>query len=170
MAGYNGFSMSNNAVTAYEDGERPLSKWTKADILSAIEEQEIELKCSIEKLNKLPVKVLKRVGLTYSSWHHTSNHYNRTDFYSLDVDRIQDLTDEKIDKLILNYKENKKAETKPLEEKWECAFLEWSGTRNHPKAKEVVEEGIVRGDWFYRNDGSKKKTSAKGFKFLKKIQ
>lgn len=170
MAGYNGFSMSNNAVTAYEDGERPLSKWTKADILSAIEEQEIELKCPIEKLEKLPVKVLKRVGLTYSSWHHTSNHYNRTDFYSLDVDRIQDLTDEKIDKLILNYKENKKAETKPLEEKWECAFLEWSGTRNHPKAKEVVEEGIVRGDWFYRNDGSKKKTSAKGFKFLKKIQ
>lgn len=108
MAGYNGFSMSNNAVTAYEDGEKPLSKWTKADILSAIEEQEIELKCSIEKLEKLPVKVLKRVGLSYSSWHHTSNHYNRTDFYSLDVDRIQDLTDEKIDKLILNYKENKK--------------------------------------------------------------
>lgn len=170
MAGYNGFSMSNNAVTAYEDGERPLSKWTKADILSAIEEQEIELKCSIEKLNKLPVKVLKRVGLTYSSWHHTSNHYNRTDFYSLDLDRIQDLTDEKIDKLILNYKENKKAETKPLEEKWECAFLEWSGTRNHPKAKEVIEEGIVKGDWFYRKDGSKKKTTARGFKFLKKIQ
>lgn len=170
MAGYNGFSMSNNAVTAYEDGEKPLSKWTKADILSAIEEQEIELKCSIEKLEKLPVKVLKRVGLSYSSWHHTSNHYNRTDFYSLDVDRIQDLTDEKIDKLILNYKENKKAETKPLEEKWECAFLEWSGTRNHPKAKEVIEEGIVKGDWFYRKDGSKKKTTANGFKFLKQIQ
>lgn len=32
MAGYNGFSMSNNAVAAYEDGEKPLSKWTKADI------------------------------------------------------------------------------------------------------------------------------------------
>ena len=170
MAGYNGYSMSNNAVTAYEDGEKPLSKWTKADILSAIEEQEIELKCSIEKLEKLPVKVLKRVGLTYSSWHHTSNHYNRTDFYFLDVDRIQDLTDEKIDKLILNYKENKKAETKPLEEKWECAFLEWSGTRNHPKAKEVIEEGIVKGDWFYRKDGSKKKTTSKGFRFLKQIQ
>lgn len=26
MAGYNGFSMSNNAVAAYEDGEKPLSK------------------------------------------------------------------------------------------------------------------------------------------------
>ena len=26
MAGYSGWSMSNNAVTAYEDGEKPLSK------------------------------------------------------------------------------------------------------------------------------------------------
>lgn len=42
MAGYNGFSMSNNAVAAYEDGEKPLSKWTKANIL-------IQLK--IQKLN-----------------------------------------------------------------------------------------------------------------------
>ena len=41
MAGYNGWSMSNNAVAAYEDGEKPLSKWTKADIFDAIKEQEI---------------------------------------------------------------------------------------------------------------------------------
>ena len=52
MAGYNGFSMSNNAVTAYEDGEKPLSKWTKADIFEVINEQEVELKCSIEKLKE----------------------------------------------------------------------------------------------------------------------
>ena len=96
MAGYNGFSMSNNAVAAYEDGEKPLSKWTKTDIFDAINEQEVELKCSIEKLKKLPVKVLKEVCLTYSSWHHTSNHYNKTDFYSLDVDRIENLTDDKM--------------------------------------------------------------------------
>lgn len=42
--------MSNNAVAAYEDGEKPLSKWTKTDIFDAIEKQEVELKCSIEKL------------------------------------------------------------------------------------------------------------------------
>lgn len=29
MAGYNGYSMSNNAVAAYENGEKPLSKWKK---------------------------------------------------------------------------------------------------------------------------------------------
>lgn len=170
MAGYNGFSMSNNAVEAYSNGEKLLSKWTKADIFDTIEEQEVELKCSIEKLKKLPVKVLKEVCLIYSSWHHTSNHYNKTDFYSLDVDRIENLTDDKIEELLLNHKADKKAESKPLEEKWECAFLEWSGSRKHPVATEVIEEGTIKGDWFYRKDGSKKKTTANGFRFIKKIQ
>lgn len=170
MAGYNGWSMSNNAVAAYEDGEKPLSKWTKADIFDAIEDHEIELKCSIEKLRKLPVKLLKEVCLTYSSWHHTSNHYNKTDFYSLDVDRIENLTDDKIEELLLDYKTGKKVESKPSEGKWECAFLEWSGSRKHPVATEVIEEGIIKGNWFYRKDGSKKKTTANGFRFIKQIQ
>lgn len=170
MAGYNGFSMSNNAVAAYEDGEKPLSKWTKTDIFDAINEQEVELKCSIEKLKKLPAKVLKEVCLIYSSWHHTSNHYNKTDFYSLDIDRIENLTDDKIEELFSDYKADKKVESKPSEEKWKCAFLEWSGSRKHPKATEVIEEGTVKGNWFYRKDGSKKKTTANGFRFIKQIQ
>ena len=170
MAGYNGFSMSNNAVAAYEDGEKPLSKWTKTDIFDAINEQEVELKCSIEKLKKLPVKVLKEICLTYSSWHHTSNHYNKTDFYSLDVDRIENLTDDKIEELLLDYKTDKKAESKPSEEKWKCAFLEWSGSRKHPVATEVIEEGIIKGNWFYRKDGSKKKTTANGFRFIGRME
>ena len=37
MAGYNGYSMSNNAVSAYDNGEKPLSKWRKSDILEEIE-------------------------------------------------------------------------------------------------------------------------------------
>lgn len=169
MAGYNGWSMSNNAVDAYYNGEKPLSKWTKSDILEAIEEQEVELTCSIEKLKKLPVKLLKEVCLTYSSWHHTSNHYNKTDFYSLDMESIAGLTDDKIEELLANYKTDKKTESKPSEEVWECAFLEWSGSRKHPVATEVVEEGVVKGDWFYRKNGTKKKTTANGFKFIKKI-
>lgn len=169
MAGYNGWSMSNNAVAAYEDGEKPLSKWTKTDIFDEIENQEVKLKCSMEKLRKLPAKALKEVCLTYSSWHHTSNHYNRTDFYSLDIDYIENLTDEKIEGLIRDYKVDKKTEDKPLDEKWRCAFLEWSDTRKHPKATEVIEEGIIKGNWFYRKDGSKKKTTANGFRFIEKI-
>lgn len=172
MAGYNGFSMSNNAVAAYESGEKPLSKWTKTDILDAIEkairEEELTLNCSLKSLKKLPAKVLKEICLYKSSWHHTSNHYNKTDFYSLDIYAIAELTDERIDELMQASKDaNKESQT---EERWKCAFLEWSGSRKHPKATEVIEEGVVKGNWFYRADGSKKKTTANGFRFIKKIQ
>jgi hypothetical protein len=170
MAGYRGWSMSNNAVAAYENGEMPISKWTKTNIFEAMQEQEVELKCSMEKLRKLPVKVLKEICLEYSSWHHTSNHYNETEFYSLNIDRIESLTDENIEELIENYKAEKKTEIKPLEEKWRCAFLEWSGTRKHPKATEVIEDGVIKGNWFYRKDGTKKKTTANGFKRIERIK
>lgn len=169
MAGYSGWSMSNNAVAAYEDGEKPLSKWTKTDVFDAMSEQEIELKCSMENLRKLPAKILKEVCLTRSSWHHTSSHYNKTDFYSLDINYIEELTNEKIETLLTEYKANKRTEDKPSEEKWKCAFLEWSGSRKHPVATEVIEEGIVKGNWFYRKNGTKKKTTANGFKFIEKI-
>lgn len=169
MAGYSGWSMSNNAVAAYEDGEKPLSKWTKTDVFDTMSEQEIELKCSMENLRKLPAKILKEVCLTRSSWHHTSSHYNKTDFYSLDINYIEELTNEKIETLLTEYKANKRTEDKPSEEKWKCAFLEWSGSRKHPVATEVIEEGIVKGNWFYRKNGTKKKTTANGFKFIEKI-
>lgn len=160
--------MSNNAVEAYENGERPLSRWRKSDILEAISVSEIELKCSISKLQKLPVKVLKEVCLTRSSWHHTSNYYNQTYFYALDEEYIGNLTDEKIEKLLKECKSEEKRR-EPAEERWKCAFLEWSGSRKHPKATELVEEGIIRGQWFYRQDGSKKKTSANGFRFIERV-
>lgn len=171
MAGYNGFSMSNNAVAAYADGERPLSKWTKADVLSAIKkavkEGEISISFEIEKLEKLPVKALREKCLYCSSWHHTSSYYNKTDFYSLDLDELESLTNEEIVEILSEI--STKKVTAP-EEVWECTFLEWSGTRNHPKATEYTEVGTVRGGWFYRADGSKKKTTANGFKFIRRIK
>lgn len=167
-----GFSMSDNAVMAYENGEKPLSRWAKKDILEAIEkavaEESLTLKCSMETLKKVSVEVLRSVCLYKSSWHHTSNHYNKTDFYSLDLEEISELTDEKLQTLMKNSKDEKKEEV--TEERWKCAFLEWSGSRNYPKSTEHIEEGIVKGDWFIRADGSKKKTTARGFRFIEKIE
>lgn len=171
MSGYNGWAMSNNAVAAYEDGEKPLSKWTKADIFKEIEEQEVKIQCSMEILQKVPLRVLKDTCLKCSSWHHTSKYYNETDFYVLDIDALEELTNEKARNLLAAYQLNKKARpnVRPVEEKWKCAFLEWSGSRKHPKATEIVEEGIVKGNWFYRADGSKKSVKANGFRFIEKI-
>ena len=167
MAGYKGYSMSNNAVNAYENGEKPFSKWTKADIVREIRNSELEFDFAIEKIKKVPVKVLRSRCLTKTSWHHTSSYYNTTDFYSVDLDFLMEIDNEQIDEWIEIHNKNKNEEIK--EEKWECEFLEWSGTRKHPKATEITEIGVVKGDWFYRQDGTKKKTTANGFRFIKKI-
>lgn len=171
MAGYAGFSMSNNAVAAYADGEMPLSKWTKAAILeavqTAVDEGDAVINFDLDLLKKVKVAELKEFLLYKSSWHHTSSRYNRTDFYSLDVDRLEELTVEDVLKMF-EKKAEKKAE--PQAELWKCSFLEWSGSRRHPKATEVTEVGEVKGDWFYRKDGSKKKTTANGFKFIERVE
>lgn len=167
MAGYKGYSMSNNAVNAYENGEKPFSKWTKADIVREIRNSELEFNFSMEKIKKVPVKALRSRCLTKTSWHHTSSYYNTTDFYSVDLDFLMEVNNEDIDEWIEIHNKNKNEEIK--EEKWECEFLEWSGTKKHPKATEITEIGVVKGDWFYRQDGTKKKTTANGFRFIKKI-
>lgn len=174
MAGYKGWSMSNNAVEAYKNGEKPISKWKKTEIIEdiekAIKDDQLILNCSLEKLKKAPAKAVFGLCLSYSSWHHTSNHYNKTDFYSIDFDSISEITDEQIDAEICFYRQLATDSKKSAEEKWKCAFLEWSGTRKHPKATEIVEVGTVKGDWFYRSNGGKKKTTSNGFKFVEKIQ
>lgn len=84
-AGYHGYSMSNNAVDAYENGEKPLSKWAKTDILSEL--HEIGYSDDVIQIAKnLSLAELKSIFLYKSSWHHTSKMYNRTNFYSVNPD------------------------------------------------------------------------------------
>lgn len=54
-SGYSGYSMSNRAVDAYEDGEMPLSKWTKKMIISEVVGHE---HFTEEELKKYPKNVL----------------------------------------------------------------------------------------------------------------
>lgn len=91
MAGYKGYSMSNNAVSAYENGEKPLSRWTKAAIMDAL-----DIECArgylpqeaLEAAKKMTAAELKNLVLRRSSWHHTSKMYNRTVFYEVDSDSL----------------------------------------------------------------------------------
>ena len=39
MTGYKGYSMSNRAVEAYENAEKPMSRWTKQIMLIELESQ-----------------------------------------------------------------------------------------------------------------------------------
>lgn len=95
MAGYKGKSMSNNAVAAYESGEMPRSKWTKKAMIAAIndylESNSLYLNTDIFKLNK---EDLFYNFFTCSSWHHTGEFYNCTDFYSIDEQTLAEVTQE----------------------------------------------------------------------------
>lgn len=175
-SGYTGYSMSNRAMQAYENGEKPYSKWTRGDLIDEIVDyvKACEVDVDVELLNKLSVKILKEVFLYRSSWHHTSSHVVRTEFYSIDYDKVGELDNEWIADLI-KIDDEEKAERakrkaqKELGEQWECAYLVWSGTKAHPKATECVSVGTIKGNWFYLENGAKKSIAANGFRKLKKV-
>ena len=153
MAGYDNYSMSNNAVEAYQTGEKPKSKWTKKDIIDELRNQIDDLNVDINELDKLPISALREIALVKSSWHHTSSRFNRTDFYMVDASRIEE--------------EDLRVEKKEITEKRVKAhYLEWSGTRNHPKATDYEEWGTIKGNWFISDSGTKKSITGNGFKIL----
>jgi hypothetical protein len=162
MAGYKGYSMSNNAVAAYDSGEMPKSKWTKKAILEQLKIDGIS-KEKIEQLNKVDAQTLKDKMLYRSSKHHTSNHYNFTEFFSVSTSAAEDFNFNGYEKPM-----PKKAE-KPKEDTVYAVALEWSGTRKHPKATEVSYKGKIIGNWFYpEGTNAKKSINAKGFSIIDK--
>lgn len=107
--GYVGSSMSERAVAAYENGEMPKSKWTKAAMLTALNTQlnefednnqltrqeREELYTAITRMKKEDIFT---TFLYNSSWHHTSKFANATDFYRVTED-IEDYRQFAIHKL-----------------------------------------------------------------------
>lgn len=89
--------MSNNAVDAYNSGEKPFSKWTKSEILNEIESLNVK---TFELFKKMKVKTLKNNFLYKSSWHHSSKFYNEVDFYSVDIDKIESVSEKELNELL----------------------------------------------------------------------
>lgn len=126
MAGYNGKKMSNNAIAAYYDGKKPLSKWTKSAILEGItgilENAEVEKGVNFEKLTK---EELTGYFLRCTEWHHTGAFYNVTKFYSLDADYIINFSDADFKKIISERtgagKEKKKQKPEKADQKKDVA-------------------------------------------------
>lgn len=89
MAGYYGYSMSNNAIVAYDNGEMPKHKWTKKNMLEAISDWlDSNRRISTINFHELTKQELFDQYFVYSGWHHTSKFYNITHFYSLDQDAL----------------------------------------------------------------------------------
>ena len=151
--GYIGNKMSVRAYEAYESGEKPLSKWTKTAIINTVLDYRDDF-----GYDELKSKDALKVFLTYSSWHHTGSYFNETAFYSLDESFIENEKDYIIQVLNEKVKELKKEkEEKKILKLQKCKFkyIEWAGTRKHPKAIEKESYGIINGSWIYYKDGKK---------------
>lgn len=153
--GYIGNKMSVRAYEAYESGEKPLSKWAKKDIIECVLNVRNDFQ---EKELKIYSKEVLKVFLICSSWHHTGSYFNETNFYSLDLDFIELSKIEIIQALERKKKnlKNEKEEKKSLKlQKCIFKYIEWAGTRKHPKAIEKKSYGIIKGSWIYYKDGKK---------------
>ena len=159
MAGYaDGYSMSNNAVAAYERGLRPRSKWNKRDILDALPaDKRAEL-----HLDKYPLAFLREHFLSLEEWHHTSKQYNCTDFY---LPRIPEWveTAEDVDALYQCWQHQQrtnaaKATSTPV--KARVTYTHWVDKRTR---KTVTEYAIICGPWAHTQSGARKKINGNHF-------
>lgn len=157
MSGYYGYSMSNNAVSAYDDGEMPLSKWTKAEILDRCGDK-------MDILKFLTVSELRKNLLYKSSWHHTSCHYNCTDFYSFDDDSLEEIGSERVEEIIRNRPERHKKQHKKQPQKI-TALIEytvWEGQyRNYKRPVKYTEKiTYMDGDKMVKTNHGNKRFSS----------
>lgn len=124
-SGYVGHSMSKNAAAAYEDGEMPKSRWTKATILSALrgycEEFHLRYDPTIEKMTKAE---LFDSFLERTSWHHTSKFFNETDFYGLDERALCEAFPPMTDEEVAEFEARRDAEIRAENERSEQAAKE----------------------------------------------
>lgn len=167
MAGYKGYSMSNNAVSAYVDGEKPKSKWTKSAIVDMVGKLIIEddLDLDIKVVSTMNKEELCDTFLKWSSWHHTSSMYNKTDFYEVVVP--DNITNDMIKDIVLNRAVVVKDE-KPAVYYAEVVYGEWEGTRKRPKLVEYTAQAVIQGNNAYILPlGVKKLVSGKHFNEIK---
>lgn len=150
-SGYDGYSMSKRAVEAYENGEKPYSKWKKSDILERLEEYDTSVEYDF--LKKIPLMVLKKMYIKYSSYHHTGLYCKCTDFYDFE---FKDYSKDEILEMIELYKKPK--EKKEIQYYYAYIdFYVWG--RNKYGGKTVSTDsgiGIVVGEWLYYNGGKNK--------------
>ncbi|MDE2232514.1 MAG: hypothetical protein KGJ90_00080 [Patescibacteria group bacterium] len=126
MAGYNGFSMSNNAIAAYNDGLVPASK-----------------------VPGVPAALVKAHCRPTES-HHSSKNYNRVNFYDPAEARaifgLEAHEDYEADpRAVAALAAHKAGAKRAAEVLTNCRveWIEWTGSLKRPTATEMVAEGCT---------------------------
>lgn len=155
QSGNVGCKMSERAQEAYDNGERPMSKWTKWDILCELEYDFDD--DTIARLSKYSTQALKNVCLEWTSWHHTGSYANETDFYAVidgrdaDLDQMFIDLDEEEKNLKEERKQKKEEKQKVDMTEIKCYFEygEWSTYNSRHYLNWYKRYGIKRGNWIY---------------------
>lgn len=163
-AGYDGYSKSNNAIQAEEEGKFPLSQASKI-VASNFGITQKQAKWLLEKIGPC-------------EWHHTSSHYNRTDYYDTNENEIIDSVSSFVEDVstkedVVEYVTGNYQAPIITEEGYQADFdyIIWGGTRSHPKANKQHLENVYvveKGSFYYvydKKDGNlivKKKIGSNG--------
>lgn len=125
---YIGYSMSERAVQAYARGLVPACK------------------------TGVPAKLVEQY-CRYAEWHHTSGQYNKTKFYDRHYVRVvfgldEPTEDDEEEEILPNPTAiealaNYNGHSEQVIENATVTWLEWGGTRTHPRAKERKGEGCT---------------------------
>lgn len=134
--GYIGNRMSERAFESYENGEKPWSKWKKEDFLDFLDEGKFP------HAKKLTTEELRYMLLQNAGWHHTGAYFSETNFYRIDEEFLEKLTDEYILQKIGNRKPRKKREPKqkPLFCVAKIEYVEWVGKYRNYRRPETFTE------------------------------
>jgi hypothetical protein len=121
MSGYCGFSKSNRAARAEREGRFPAS--------------------IIAKMLGVPCAYIKE-RIKTNEWHHLSGWYNCVDYYSFEDIQVWIESEEgKSD--LAQWKEEHSKKTTLIRTGCCVEWLEWRGTRRHPRAVVRREEGCT---------------------------
>ena len=82
VGGYIGQSRSKSAEASEAQGSKPMSKWTREDLMDELLQEE-SLEPFQKKFEGLSFAALKRVALYQDGWHHVGKFATPTDFYAV---------------------------------------------------------------------------------------
>jgi len=154
MAGYSfENNMSNNAVQAYRNGIKPLSKFTISDL------RQVGWRGTM-----ILAKRLAKDGVWKSfEYHHSSSWYNKVRFFDpTDLVAAWAELQEDIKSEYLNPEPQAKPGVRVT-----GSYTIWGGNRRHPRnLGQENFSGLLENGWIHLDDGGKKKASGNHITFV----
>jgi len=150
--------MSVNALRAYDDGRKPLSKITTDDLKFA----------GWTETKKLAVALAKDGFWRASEWHHSGGSwFNKVDFYDpAELVQAWEAIDETKREKLQNPVKTKKNDDDDDAVRVKGSFPIWGGSRRRPRIIDYQEFlGTKRGNWIFLDAGGKKKANGNHITF-----